>query len=47
MDMGKPEGSLGEDSVRYKRPEFVHKFHALVGLGYTSVKPVLAGGQSS
>jgi len=47
MDMGKPEGSDGGASVRYKRPEFARKFHALVGLGYTSVKPVLAGGQSS
>jgi len=47
MDMVKPEGSFGELSVRYKRPEFAHKFRAFAGLSYTSVKPVLAGGQSS
>src|SRR3989442_11593845 len=45
MDMVGPEGSLGEASVRYKRPEFAHKSRAFAGLGYTSVKPVLTGGQ--
>ena len=47
MDMVEPEGSLGEASVRYKRPEFAHEFRGFAGLGYTSVKPVLAGGQLS
>src|SRR5438132_14421512 len=47
MDMVGLEGSLGEASVRYKRPEFAHKFRAFAGPGYTSVKPVLIGGQSS
>ena len=47
MDMVEPEGSLGEASVRYKRPELAHEFRAFAGLGYTSVKPVLVGGQSS
>ena len=41
------EGSLGEASVRYKRPEFADEFRVFAGLGYTSVKPVLVGGQSS
>jgi hypothetical protein len=47
MDIVEPEGSLGEPSVRYKRPEFAHEFRIFAGLGYTSVKPVLAGGQFS
>src|SRR6266581_6633333 len=34
MDMAKPEGSLGEASVRYKRPEFAHKFQTFARLGY-------------
>src|SRR3989441_9244930 len=46
MDMAKPEGSLGEASVRYKCPEFAHEFRVLAGLGYTSVKPVLIVGRS-
>ena len=45
--MVEPEGSLGEASVRYKRPELAHEFRAFAGLGYTSVKPVHVGGQSS
>jgi len=45
MDMVEPEGSLGEASVRYKCPEFAHKFQAFEGLSYTSVKPVLEAGQ--
>src|SRR6266704_5670088 len=47
IDMVEPEGRFGEASVRYKRQEFAHKFRAFAGLSYTSVKPVLAGGQSS
>ncbi|HVH16353.1 MAG TPA: hypothetical protein VNA15_11645, partial [Candidatus Angelobacter sp.] len=47
MDMVEPEGSLAEGSVRYKRPEFAPESRRLTGLGYTSVKPVLAGGKSS
>jgi len=47
MDMVKPEGSLGEASVRYKRPEFAHKFQTFARPSYTSVKPVLGGGQLS
>jgi len=45
MDILKPEGSFGEASVRYKRPEFAHEFHVLTIVGYTNVKPVLEGGQ--
>ena len=45
--MIEPEGSFGEASVRYKRPKFAHEFRGFAGLGYTSVKPVLTGGQSS
>src|SRR3989442_15843012 len=47
MDMLKPEGSLGGASVRYKRPEFAHKFQTFAGPSYTSVKPVFIGGQLS
>jgi len=47
MDMVEPEGSLGEASVRYKRPEFAREFHVLLIVGYTNVKPSFTGGQSS
>src|SRR2546422_6132946 len=47
MDMLKPEGSLGGASVRYKRPEFAHKFQTFAGPSYTSVKPVFIGGRLS
>ena len=42
--MVEPEGRFGEASVRYKRPEPAREFRAFAGPGYTSVKPVLAGG---
>src|SRR3989442_15436548 len=47
MDMVEPEGSFGKASVRYKRPEPAHESRVFVGPSYTSVKPVLTGGQSS
>src|SRR6266699_783605 len=47
MDMVEPEGSLGEASVRYKRPECAHEFRVSACLGYTSVQHVLPCGRSS